>query len=150
MTIIDIIQNWCDSTIAKIVVEYDKQGRRASGGFERDLESNIEETGKGYKVQILGSNYSYWMENGRRAGKFPPIDAIKQWIDDKGVIANDISKNSLAFLIARKIANEGYQGKPVIEPVINKKWIDQLMKEVGLFTVSEIKSDVLKNFKSTT
>lgn len=43
---------------------------------------------------------------GRGPGKFPPIDKIKDWIGNKN-IQSDLSLNSLAFLIGRKIANEG-------------------------------------------
>jgi hypothetical protein len=129
--------------------EYDAQGRRASGQWEKDLESKIERTTTGYRVQILGSYYSYWMEYGRNpSAKFPPIDAIRQWIDDKGIIAEGISKNSLAFLIARKIAREGYKGKSVISSVLTDAWCQQLIKNVGLFMSQNIKEEILREFKA--
>ena len=148
MTISEKIQGWCDSSITKLVVEYDAQNRRASGNWEKDLESTIEVKINGYKVQILGSKYTYWMENGRNAGKFPPINAIRKWIDDKGIIAEGISRNSLAFLIARKIAREGYKGKPLVSNVITDQWVDELLERVGMFYTEDLKSEVIKILKA--
>lgn len=148
MTITEKIQDWCDGSLSKLVIEYDNQGRRASGNWETELESNIDRTLKGYRIRLLGSYYTYWMENGRRPGKFPPINVIRQWIDDKGIIPyGNISRDSLAFLIARKIARDGYKGRPVVANVITDQWVQELLDAVGLFYLEEIKSDILKELQ---
>jgi hypothetical protein len=145
VTTLDKINQWCDSSLSRLIQQYDADKRRASGKFERDLEYKTEETGKGYTVQILGSNYTYWMERGRNASaKFPPISAIKQWIEDKGIIAEDISQNSLAFLIARKIKNEGYKGKPTVASVLTYEWIEELLRAVGVLFTGDLKSEVIQ------
>lgn len=144
-TITDKIQAWCDRSISKLVDEYDNQGRRASGKFEEDLESNIDRTLKGYNIQLIGPAHTFWMENGRKPGKFPPIAIIRKWIDDKGIIPyGNISRDSLAFLIARKISREGYQGRPVVGTVITDEWIQELLDTVGFFLLEDIKSDIIK------
>lgn len=148
MSVNEKIQGWLDSSIDRLVVEYDAQGRRASGNWEKDLEGEIEVKINGYKVRILGSKYTYWMENGRNAGKFPPISAIRKWIDDKGIVAEKISRNSLAFLIARKIAKEGYKGKPLVTNAITDEWVSELLEQVGMFCVEDLKSEVIKILKA--
>lgn len=63
---------------------------------------------------LSGAEYYYYVVHGRRPGKRPPIDSILEWIQKKGIHADDISDRSLAFLIARKIGNVGtdiYTGK---------------------------------------
>lgn len=66
----------------------------------------------GYRIDANGltifSSKKYFtvLETGRKPGKRPPIDVIEKWIKDKP-IASDISPRSLAFLIARKIGEEG-------------------------------------------
>lgn len=57
---------------------------------------------------IIGSTWAYItiLEDGRRPGKFAPPEVIEKWIEDKPVLA-DISKKSLAFLINRKMKEEG-------------------------------------------
>lgn len=61
----------------------------------------------GETLRVYAEDYIDYLVYGRRNGKFPPRDAIRKWIDDKGLEPVGISKDSLAFLIARKIAREG-------------------------------------------
>lgn len=56
---------------------------------------------------LTGSAYFQQQVLGRRPGKFPPISAIMDWIKEKGIQPRDISQKSLAFIIARKIAEKG-------------------------------------------
>ena len=66
----------------------------------------------GYRIDAAGltifSSMQFFtvLETGRKPGKRPPISVVEQWIKDKP-IASDISTRSLAFLIARKIGEEG-------------------------------------------
>lgn len=61
---------------------------------------------------------SYWMyiEYGRGPGKFPPIEAIQNWMTVKHIVPrNDATVPQVSYLIARKIAREGTQGKHAAE-----------------------------------
>jgi hypothetical protein len=66
----------------------------------------------GYKIDESGltifstEKYFTILETGRGPGKRPPISAIEDWVKNKP-IASDINPRSLAFLIARKIGEEG-------------------------------------------
>jgi hypothetical protein len=82
----------------------DQQGKgiRASGRSAASLKEVTEPTGG----KLFGKGYFHFQKVGRRPGKFPPIDAILQWIKDKG-IQSDIPEKSLAYLIGRKIAKSG-------------------------------------------
>jgi hypothetical protein len=120
---------------ADLIAAYDAKGMRASGKFADSLEVRVD----GLKAQLWGESYAQQLETGRQAGKFPPIDAIKQWIVDKGIanrIEGQISISSLAFLIARKIAREGWKreqfgGVELISEVITEQRIQKIIDEVG-------------------
>jgi hypothetical protein len=75
----------------------------SSGKSLRSLE--IKEISNG--AQLIGEDYFQQQITGRKPGKFPPIKPILQWIDDKGLSPEKITKKSLAFLIARKISKQG-------------------------------------------
>jgi hypothetical protein len=69
---------------------------------------------------LTGANYLYYLMNGRKPGKFPPISAMLDYIRAKGIKGRDqktgrfITDRSLAFLFARAIAEKGnkvFQGK---------------------------------------
>ena len=65
------------------------------------------------KLEIKGLRYIGALDEGRSPGRFPPVDAIRDWVARKlGISGNE--NNSIAYLIGRKIANEGtsiYQDK---------------------------------------
>ena len=87
---------------------------------------------------LLVADNLKWAIFGRRAGGFPPLDNIKQWIKDKPIdISGDISIDSLAFLIGRKIAEEGTDPPKLVRQnldlVINnfgKKHMDTLADDL--------------------
>lgn len=144
----DIIQDWLNETQDLMVVKYDQLGFRASGDWEKSLTSQVQQTQTGFHATIEGANYTYWMENGRKAGKFPPRAAILEWIEQKNIVAEGITKNSLAFLIARKIAREGTKVRPgIVSDVLTQDRINKLIQDIGVFYTAQIKSDVIKTFK---
>ena len=118
-----------------LIKAYDAKGMRASGKFAETLEVKVQ----GLTAQLWGEDYSQQLETGRKSGRFPPIDAIEQWIKDKGIankIQGQISISSLAFLIARKIAKEGwkrqeYGGVELISSVVTDERIQKIIDDVG-------------------
>ena len=123
--------------------EMDFHNRNASG---ESIDSLYEvPTPKGFR--IMGSESWKYINEGRTPGGRPPINVIEQWIDDKGIQPNDISKKSLAFLIARKIGAEGIpnSGGGIKQPQLRitaqvlEKNKDELNKLVS--------KEILDNFK---
>ena len=65
------------------------------------------------------SGYALYVEYGRRAGKFPPLDELVQWARKKFRLS-DKDARSAGFLIARKIAKEGSEPHPFFQPAVKK------------------------------
>lgn len=72
-----------------------------------DLADSVHYDIKDAVLRVYALSYIYYVENGRKPGKRPPTKPIEKWIVDKGLILRDISVKSLAYLIARKIGEEG-------------------------------------------
>lgn len=114
---------------------YQAKGMKASGKFEESLRIEV---GDDYAI-LFGEDYAQQLETGRSSGAFPPIKAIEQWIIDKGVfrsVLREIKLSSLAFLIARKIANEGWKrqgfgGVELISSIITEQRWQSIIDEVG-------------------
>ena len=76
-------------------------------------------------------NYIMTLETGRKPGKWPPRESILKWINERGITPSGISKDSLAFLIARKIESEGslvYRkggNTGIISEVQSERWITE-------------------------
>ena len=146
-SISDEVQKWLDESKSKIIVNYDRDNMRASGNFARSLETDVKESQGRVIGVMVGAHHSLFVDQGRRAGKRPPISAILQWIEDKRIVPKDISKPSLAFLIARKIGNEGWKPKNrfpngVISSVINEVEINKLLVSLSKVGAANIKSEI--------
>lgn len=98
---------------------------------------------------IVGLNLEdYWkyVEKGRGAGKFPPLSKIQQWISAKPVIPRPLAngklptEKQLAFLIGRKIAEEGTEGKNVMARTIEEVNNEMLMS-IKMAILEDIKDD---------
>jgi hypothetical protein len=136
-----------------IIALYDAKGMRASGDFANSLQVVLNgET----SVKLIGNDYAVQLQQGRKAGKFPPIEAIKKWIEDKGVFAqvlNEIKLSSLAFLIARKIAQEGWGrqdkgGVELISSVITEQRIQSIINKVGEVEAVKFTNTLINMLKS--
>lgn len=130
----------------ELIEAYDRKGMRASGRFAEELEVRVQ-TNLG---TMLGAEHTQQLEYGRRAGKFPPIKVIEQWIYDKGLdtrIDNEITVKSLAFLIARKISKEGWNRDGdvnLVSEVVTEKRIEVIIERVGDHAALSITSDIIE------
>jgi hypothetical protein len=99
---------------------------------------------------IYAAGYAFAVEFGRGPGKMPPVKSIRAWIDAKGIEPTGISKDSLAFLIARKIAREGTDiykegGKSgILSGVVNAQAMEALRTELFGVLAADITSFLLK------
>lgn len=91
----------------EIKQEQQAQGRYASGKTAQSLEIEADSS-RGILYGNISVNV---LETGRKSGKVPKgfQATIKQWMSDKGIFQaeTESKKNSIAFLIARKISKEG-------------------------------------------
>lgn len=81
---------------------------------------NVTVTVGDLEVSLHLPSYWYYIEHGRGPGKFPPIQAIQTWMEVKHIIPRENrTVPQVSYLIARKIAREGTQGKHAVEGTVN-------------------------------
>lgn len=106
--------------------------RIASGDLLNSVDYIIEKGNNKYTVSLKLKDYYYFVENGRKAGKFPPPDAMLRYVQIKPVLPRPMkngklpTEKQLAFLIGRKIAREGTEGSKDLQKTatnINTKFI---------------------------
>ena len=136
----------------------DTSGVTASGNFNRSL--SYQQTDK--ELIITGAAYAGAIEFGRKpssgGGSGVLRGLIRKWIDDKGITpTGNISKDSLAYLITRKIHQQGtalFSGtdhygrtKPskVIDGIRTDGRIEKLGKDLALNIITEIKTQIIDN-----
>jgi hypothetical protein len=133
-----------------IIALYDEKGMRASGKFAESLEVEASE----YNVKLWGEDYAQQLETGRNSGGFPPLADIRKWIIDKGVFAEalrTITLSSLAFLIARKIANSGWNrerfgGVELISQIVTPERIQMIIDQVGAVEAFRVETEIIQMF----
>jgi hypothetical protein len=107
--------------LGREVAEQYKNNLRESGHATRpdhlinSIETRVVVDDKSYKVVMDLNDYWKYLENGTEP-HWPPVDAIRSWIEYKPVLPRPgkdgrlPTPNQLAFLIGRKIAREGTTG----------------------------------------
>lgn len=152
------IQSWADETKKSLIANYLKLGLKASGKWEKELESNVEEKGTEYRITLLGSSYSQQIVSGRRQNVKQYKDSIKafvgwagstflaDWVKNKGLT---ISPFAVAYKIARKGINvpNRFNTGTLVSDVITDDRINKLLKEIVSELAGDIKTDLIRNFR---
>ena len=105
-----------------------RNDRIASGDLLNNIEYEVTRGDFTYTIYVKMKDYWYYVENGRKAGKWPPIDNILNWIKIKPVLPRPNAEGKLptpqqlAFLIARKIGEEGTEGTQGLRKATDTIW----------------------------
>lgn len=69
---------------------------------------------------VFGSGHAVYMEGGSGPGGRPTLAETMDWIRLKGITPDSpgMTRESLAFLIRRKIARKGVEAQPFAEPAL--------------------------------
>lgn len=142
----EAIEAYCRDFEAAYKRELEKDGRRATGALIDNLYCEVKSGGATINVILNVADYYRYVEQGRKAGKFPPPDKILQWVRRKPVIPRPDkngklpTEKQLAFLIGRKIAEEGTEGKPSLKnsvEEVNRRYVsilqEALEKDFGVY-----------------
>lgn len=109
----------------QITVEMKKTLQRNNNDNTGRLSNSIQSTVEGDKLIISMEKYGEYVNNGaeRKAGRRPPINAIKAWITKNGISPRGgITAKQLPFAIQAGIAKRGQRQKrkfPFIETSVN-------------------------------
>ena len=124
----------------EIFESYISKGLVASGEFGRELKVND----LGNRVTITAPKHTIQMEQGRKAGAFPPVSAIKKWIQDKNRTAGTDIPEEVAYAIAYVIKRDGikvpnkYNGGGVVSDVINPERVKRLTLDINKIIKAKI------------
>ena len=114
-----------------------RDGKNATGELISSIKPMTPEIVDGaFECSLSLAPHWKYVENGRRPGKFPPIDNILDWVKTKPQLARpnrldrkEITPKQLAFLVARKIATKGIQPGNQLEEamdIVYARWKDRI------------------------
>lgn len=148
------------SNLAAVLAEYGEavceayrkelrdMGKDASGLLSQSVRYMVNRDGTTYAVDLSLQDYWYYVEYGRRPWqKFPPISKILEWVKVKPVIPRPMdngklpTEKQLAFLIARKISEDGIKPKPALDKAVGHTYA-QFIDEIGRAITADLSDAV--------
>ena len=135
-----------------IVEQYRKvladEGINASSTLSNTADVVVELNGDMVVISLQLEEYWKYVEYGRRPGKMPPIDNIKEWIKVKPIIPDARtgkipSAEQLAFLIARKIGREGIPARHPINKTVYTDVTEQIIDAIKAEIITQLKQQLL-------
>lgn len=118
-----------------------REGKNPKGNLIRTLKPiGIEFTSDQISGSIEIADYWKYVEYGRRPGRFPPPNAIIEWVRTRPVIPrakNGIkppTEKQLAFLVSRKISEKGIQSGNQYTEALDicwERWKDKIEDAVS-------------------
>lgn len=90
-------------TVSDLKTELQASGHSATGRTAEALGFEVSLSGNTYSLRIIGPDWWPYTDKGRGPGKRPPIEAIQEWINAKGL---DISAWAVAGAIAKAGTNK--------------------------------------------
>ena len=114
----------------RFVTEYkeklDEEDVNATYQLSNSVEYYIDIDNQAFEVSIHLEDYWRYIEEGRKAGKWPPLKAIKDWVIKKPILPRPLNNGKipkpeqLALLIQRKIYQEGIEPRPLFEMTLQE------------------------------
>lgn len=114
-------------------------GKDASGALSNSARAEVRVDGTRFEVVMHLEEYWKYIESGRKPGKFPPPDKIREWIEVKPVLPRPMENGKLptikqlSYLIGRKIAIKGIPPTPILETTVsklNEQFLDKLYRAI--------------------
>lgn len=140
MEITPEIRSVCER-IAKLYKEQLIKDNAVAKGTLRDSVDNFETDISAGIFSLYFNLPHYWKyapENVRQGHNMPPVSAIRQWIEDKGLNLNE-------WAVAKKIAEVGwrYQPRKNLQETIDSNEMDELIDELINLLMEELEDDAL-------
>jgi hypothetical protein len=96
-----------DFIVEQLVKVLDDQGHRNTGKLQDTMKSTVKESGGGFEIIITGQDYAKYVDRGIPAGVWVNVGALQKWVMQKGIATGEREIKQVAFLIGRKIFQEG-------------------------------------------
>jgi len=142
-------QPLCDELQKALVERLAAQDHNATGALSDSIEVIAKKEAQKWCIEVWAKHYGRWVNNGRKKGKMPPIDVIREWMDVRN-IGNDLTKEyqkrGLAFVIARSIKEKGippeggYSAHYAKGNTIERTgWVDRVIEEKEEYIADYVK-----------
>lgn len=153
----EIMEIEMESLMDDILKVYNQSGKRVTGQFEKDLNTEYTVNGSDIKAELFGNatlGGRGATKKGHQSGTKYLVERIKEWIEQKGIVARDgLTVSSLAWAISSKIHKSGTNKDyhiDIYDTVLTAQRIDDIIKKVSRFNAGAFVNDITVELKKLT
>ena len=131
-----------NSLIEDFINEFIAQGHNNTGAFIDSMELQVNFESKGIELLILWEQYGSAVNKGRKAGtKKIPIQALVQWVQQRGIERNNRKALSVAFAIQKAIFVQGSPTRGAFQYSSTGKrtgWVETVLEQKQKFIEQQL------------
>lgn len=137
----------CMDDYRKFLEEVTKSSMPAYYELKKKITFTLQVNDTLFEIEFNAPEYWKYANYGRSPGKFPPLDKIEDWIKRRKISPYPLksgripTRPQLAFLIGRKIAEEGFKGSGFLEFSLKQQedyWEDRISDAISKDIEEEI------------
>jgi hypothetical protein len=147
----DALQTGLSLIAARLSENLTSRGSVASGELGESITvPRPKVRGGKWTAQVLMNDYWWYVDQGRKPGKRPPIQSIIEWLNQPGVadrmtfgredLFNRSAIPSIAYAISKKIGEKGTKGTNFATDVFESDLVDDLANRVGEAAVEDLEN----------
>jgi len=133
----ELITEFLTAIQAEMVAYLDMNDRNATGRSRASIQVVNVTNSTG---QLIGSDSIEYVFTGRGPGKMPPLNAIIDWCNARGL------PRQMAWSVAKKIAESGtklYQsGKKPLDDILTEERIEKFKNDLAVIFTAQIQSEL--------
>lgn len=139
MALIDKLYNTCVALSQKATKGMNALLRKSlippinPSGIISQTDIDVEKRGAVITIETHFPNYAYFVENGRKPGKMPPVEPIREWCELHHL------PEGTEWGLRRKIGAKGTKGHHFLTPL--NRMLELLQKTLKTESITEFKSE---------
>jgi hypothetical protein len=139
----EIVDSWSREQQEQMINILQENNKIATEYLISSIIYSVVIKGDNVEVEFANAEYGKYVDEGRLPGKFPPLDAIKEWCQVKGI------PESAAFPIAKSIAENGIPPVQFLDVPFNNadKLVELILEQLTKEMTIELQRVVDTNFK---
>lgn len=151
-----LLMDYEEKLINAIYASLEKHDRVARGQLWQSVKAETKIYGQAIVLEVSMLDYWKYVEEGRRKGsKMPPLDAMLNFIRDRGIKVRDkkvkkskqsleSKRKGLAFVLGRAIKKKGIKPTHFLAEVVDGNIVSQLEKDLRESVGRDIKVAIIQ------
>lgn len=117
--------------------------RKGKSSFASKISLEFEERNGNVTVSVMAPAHAKWVDEGRSAGRMPPVEVIRRWCRGKRI------PESAAFPIARNIGFFGIPPTRFLDPFRKRVYLKELTRGIEKAGAKDLEKAAVNEIEKT-